>query len=199
MDSLEERDVFVTSVNAMIDKWGFDGFDIDLEGQSLGFSDIHVQNPGDVRHQYLIQAIALIMKNHFEEHGEKLLLTMAPETAYVQGGLSNASSKRGAYLPIIEAFKESIDMLNVQLYNSGSQFGLDGKIYNEGNADWILAMTEAVIQGFECKDSLGTFSGLPAHKVGVGLPACHSSDAVPHKEIEAALLYLIGELSLIHI
>jgi chitinase len=193
LDSLEERDIFVSSVNAMIDKWGFDGFDIDLEGQSLGFSDIHVQNPGDIRHQYLIQAIDLIMKNHLEKHGVKLLLTMAPETLYVQGGLSTSSFKRGAYLPIIEAFKESIDMLNVQLYNSGSQFGLDGKIYNEGNADWILAMTEAVIQGFECKDSLGTFSGLPAHKVGVGLPACHSSDAVPHKEIEAALLYLIGE------
>lgn len=193
LDSLEERDVFVSSVNAMIDKWGFDGLDIDLEGSSLGFTDIHVQNPGDVRQQYLIEAIGLIMKNHYEKHGVKLLLTMAPETLYVQGGLSTANPIRGAYLPIIEALRDSIDMLNVQLYNSGSQFGLDGKIYKQGNDDWILAMTEAVIQGFECKNDLGTYSGLPAHKVGVCLPGCVFSDTPPHKEMEAAMRYLIGE------
>lgn len=193
LDSLMERDIFVSSVNEMIDKWGFDGLDIDLEGASLGFTDIHVQNPGDVRQQYLIEAIGLIMKNHYEKHGVKLLLTMAPETLYVQGGLSTSSSKRGAYLPIIEALRDSIDMLNVQLYNSGSQFGLDGKIYNQGNADWILAMTEAVIRGFECKNDLGTYSGLPAHKVGVALPGAQSYDAVPHKEMEAAMRYLTGE------
>ena len=193
LDSAAERDIFVSSVNEMIDEWGFDGLDIDLEGASLGFTDIHVQNPGDVRQQYLIEAIGLIMKNHYEKHGVKLLLTMAPETLYVQGGLSTSSSKRGAYLPIIEALRDSIDMMNVQLYNSGSQFGLDGKIYNQGNVDWVLAMTEAVIQGFECKNDLGTYSGLPAHKVGVGLPGCHSSDAVPHKEMEAAMRYLTGE------
>ncbi|MBI34881.1 MAG: hypothetical protein CMP67_05905 [Flavobacteriales bacterium] len=193
LDSIEERDVFISSVNEMIDEWGFDGLDIDLEGASLGFNDIHVQNPGDVRHQYLIEAIGMIMKNHYEKHGVKLLLTMAPETLYVQGGLSTASVKRGAYLPLIETLRDSIDMLNVQLYNSGSQFGLDGLIYNQGNADWILAMTEAVIQGFECADSLGTYSGLPAYKVGVALPGCHSYDAVPHKEMEAAMRYLIGE------
>ncbi|MAS52453.1 MAG: hypothetical protein CMD20_04535 [Flavobacteriales bacterium] len=193
LDSAAERDIFVSSVNEMIDEWGFDGLDIDLEGASLGFTDIHVQNPGDVRQQYLIEAIGLIMKNHYEKHGVKLLLTMAPETLYVQGGLSTSSSKRGAYLPIIEALRDSIDMLNVQLYNSGSQFGLDGLIYNQGSADWILAMTDAVIQGFECKNNLGTYSGLPAYKVGVGLPGCHSSDAVPHKEMEAAMRYLIGE------
>ena len=48
LDSIEERDVFISSVNEMIDEWGFDGLDIDLEGASLGFNDIHVQNPGDI-------------------------------------------------------------------------------------------------------------------------------------------------------
>ena len=32
LDSLEEKDIFVSSVGAILDKWNFDGLDIDLEG-----------------------------------------------------------------------------------------------------------------------------------------------------------------------
>ena len=35
LDSAAERDIFVSSVNEMIDEWGFDGFDIDLELSSM--------------------------------------------------------------------------------------------------------------------------------------------------------------------
>ena len=156
LDSLAEKDVFVSSVNEIIDEWGLDGLDIDLEGSSLKFTDIHVQNIGDIRIQYMIDGIKEIMNNHYLKHGKKLLLTMAPETAYVQGGLSEwtvNNAHGGAYLPIIEALRDSIDMLNVQLYNSGSQYGLDGLIYSQGSANWVLAMTEAVIQGFTCKEN----------------------------------------------
>ena len=97
---------------------------------------------------------------------------------------------------MIEALKDSIDMLNVQLYNSGSQFGLDGPAggeFKQGNADFVLAMTEAVILGFTATGTIGTYSGFPSNKVGIGLPGCHSSDAVPHKELEQAMNYLIGK------
>ena len=196
LDSIQEKNVFVSSVNEMIDKWGFDGLDIDLEGASLQFNDIKIQTPGDIRIQYMIDGIKEIMNNHHVKHGKRLLLTMAPETAYVQGGMSNWTvtyAHGGAYLPIIEALKDSIDMLNVQLYNSGSQYGLDGEVYSQGSADWILSMTEAVIQGFECVGNIGKYNGIPSSKVGVALPGCHSDDAVPHKEMEAAMRYLIGE------
>jgi chitinase len=196
LDSLPEKELFVSSITHIIDTWGFDGLDIDLEGSSLSFNDIKVENSGDIRIQYMIDGISEIMANHYATHGKKLLLTMAPETNYVQGGLSNWSvnnSHGGAYLPIIEALSDSIDMLNVQLYNSGSQYGLNGTIYNQGTADWILAMTEVVIRGFEGVNGLGLYSGLPAKKVGVALPGCHSYDAVPHDEMEAAMRYLIGE------
>ena len=143
----------------------------------------------------MIDGIREIMANHYSTHGKTLLLTMAPETNYVQGGLSDwavNNAHGGAYLPIIEELADSIDMLNVQLYNSGTQYGLDGKVYKQGSADWILAMTEAVIVGFTANGSIGTYSGFPSSKIGVGLPGCHSSDAVPHLEIEKALRYLRG-------
>ena len=196
LDSLAEKEVFVSSINNMIDTWGFDGLDIDLEGSSLSFTDINIEDPGDIRMKYMIDGIREIMTNYYETHGKKLLLTMAPETNYVQGGLSSwavNNNHGGAYLPIIEALKDSIDMLNVQLYNSGTQYGLDGLIYKQGSISWILAMTETVIHGFKGYGDLGTFSGLPAHKVGVALPGCDSYDAVPHKEMEAAMRYLTGK------
>ena len=195
LDNLYEKTKFVSSVNAIVDNWGFDGIDIDLEGASLSFDDIKMKNSTDLRLKYMIDGIQEIMANHYTTHGKKLLLTMAPETNYVQGGLSNwavNNAHGGAYLPIIEELKDSIDMLNVQLYNSGTQYGLDGKIYAQGSADFILAMTEAVIKGFTPKGNIGTYNGFPSSKIGVGLPGCHSSDAVPHAEIEKAMAYLRG-------
>ena len=197
LTSESEKDIFVTSVSAIIDEWGFDGVDIDLEGESLNFTDINVANPGDVRQNLLITGIREILANHQTNHSKKLLLTMAPETIYVQGALSQwAGDYRGAYLPIVEALKDDIDMLNVQLYNSGSMYGLDGQsggAFSQGNADFVVAMTEAVIMGFIATGDIGTYSGMPASKVGVGLPGCHSYDAVESTELEAAIKYLTGK------
>ena len=197
LDSLAEKNAFVASMNAMVDYWGFDGIDIDLEGSSLNFDNINVQSPGDQRQQLMITAIKEIMHNHWTTHNKKLILTMAPETIYVQGALSKWAGKyKGAYLPIIEALRDSIDMLNVQLYNSGSMYSLDGQAggeFTQGNADFVLAMTEAVITGFTATSDIGDYSGFDASKIGVALPGCHSSDAVPHKELEQAIKYLMGK------
>lgn len=196
LDSLVEKEVFVTSVNKIVDDWGFDGIDIDLEGTSLKFNSINIPNPGDIRQQYMIDAIKEIMANYRTTHNKKLLLTMAPETVYVQGGLSDwavTNAHGGAYLPMIEALSDSIDMLNVQLYNSGSMFGLDGRVYEQSSADFVVAMTEAVIKGYTSKGNIGTFSGFPASKVGVGLPGCNGYGYVQPQELEAAMKYLTGK------
>jgi chitinase len=76
----------------------------------------------------------------------------------------------GGYLPIIDALRDSLDVLQVQLYNSGSMYGVDNNVYNSGTADFITSQTEAVIYGFNTAG--GAFNGLPANKVAVGLPAC---------------------------
>lgn len=129
-----------------------------------------ISAPGNIAQINLIDAIKQIMANYRATHPQKLLLTMAPETAFVQGGQSGFGSIWGGYLPIIHALRDSLDLLQVQLYNSGSMYGIDSKIYTQGSADFILAMTEAVIQGFNT--SGGMFTGLPASKIAVGLPAC---------------------------
>lgn len=118
---------------------------------------------------------------------------MAPETAYVTGGMSAYGGIWGGYLPIINALRDSIDMLQMQLYNSGSMYGIDGAIYTQGNADFIVAMTEAVIQGFNTGG--GFFQGLHAHKIAVGLPACGNAAGggfVNDATVKSAIDYIRG-------
>ncbi len=170
LNNFAERDSFISSMNQIINTYGFDGIDIDFEGSSILVTGGTISSPTDPIIINLIYAIKHIMNDYYTANNKRLLLTMAPETAFVQGGLSAFGGIWGAYLPIIDALRDSIEILHVQLYNSGSMFGVDGNVYTQGTADFIIAMTEAVIQGFNT--TIGTFYGLPASKIAIGLPAC---------------------------
>lgn len=170
LDNVAERDVFVASMLQILYDYGFDGMDIDLEGSSLFVTGGSITAPVDPPIVHLIEAVRQIMGSFHSATGRRLMLTMAPETAFVQGGQSAYSGVWGAYLPVIHALRDSIEILHVQLYNSGTMYGIDGKIYTQGTADFILAMCEAVIQGFATQG--GYFGGLPASRIAVGLPAC---------------------------
>ncbi|HXV98806.1 MAG TPA: glycosyl hydrolase family 18 protein, partial [Anaerolineae bacterium] len=195
LSNANERDVFISSMNGIINYYGFDGLDIDVEGGSLSVtSGTTISNPTDAPVVNMIAAIKAIMANYANGYGRKMVLTMAPETAYVQGGMSNYSGLWGAYLPLIHALRDSIDMLNVQLYNSGTMYGIDGRIYSQGTADFIVSQTEAVIRGFQTNG--GYFTGLPAEKVGIGLPACSNAAGggyVAPATVLAAANYLLGK------
>ena len=189
-----ERDTFIVRMNGIINTYGFNGIDIDLEGSSLSLTGGTIANPTTPAITRMIFAIKQIMANYHQAKGKKLLLTMAPETAFVQGGMSAYTGIWGAYLPVIHALRDSLDMLNVQLYNSGSMYGIDGNIYTQGTADFIVAMTEAVIKGFNTAG--GFFQGLPASKVGIGLPACINAAGGGFTDtatVRAAANYLLGE------
>lgn len=193
LDDANERDIFVTSMTNIIETYGFDGIDIDLESSSLLISGGTISDPIDPPIINMITAIEEIMADYFMTHDKKLLLTMAPETAYVQGGQSNFSDFWGAYLPLIDALRDSIDLMMVQLYNSGTMFGIDGNIYTQATTDFIVAMTEASIEGFNTNG--GFFNGLPANKIIVALPACESaagSGFTDPVSVQNAMLYLKG-------
>ena len=189
-----ERDQFVYLTMSMLLTWGVDGLDIDLEGSSISTTGGTIEQPVDSTMIRLIDALQEIMVEYRQETGNKLFLTMAPETACVQGGQSAYGGIWGAYLPIIDALRDSLDILQVQLYNSGSMFGLDGVIYEQGTADFIVSQTEAVIQGFNTGG--GFFNGLPPEKVAVALPACVSAAGGGYTDtatVRAAVEYLLGE------
>lgn len=190
----ENKGAFVNTLNEIIGIYGFDGIDIDIEhGSSILINGGTIASPNNISQVNLIDAIKEIMENYRAAYNKKLFLTMAPETAYVQGGQSAFGSIWGGYLPIIDALRDSIDILHVQLYNSGTMFGIDGNIYTQGTADFIVACTEAAIQGFNTAG--GMFEGLPASKVAVGLPSCESAAGggfVDSATVKSAIDYLRG-------
>jgi len=194
LDNDSERDAFISSMGAIINTYGFDGLDIDLEGSSLAVHGGTINNPVDVPVINLIYAIKQIMANYHVLHAKKLILTMAPETAFVQGGLAAYTGLWGAYLPVIQALRDSLDILHVQLYNSGGTFGLNFVEYYQSTADFIVALTEASIKGFNTAG--GTYLGLPASKVAVGLPACPLAAGGGFTDtatVRGAMNYLMGK------
>ncbi|HSZ24607.1 MAG TPA: glycosyl hydrolase family 18 protein, partial [Cytophagaceae bacterium] len=185
LNSVAEKNTFISSVNAILATYSnkFDGIDLDFETSSMNFGTggtaWTITSPSTSQN-YLISAIQSIMTTYQTNTSKKMILTMAPETAYVQGGLSTwdvANVNGGSMLPIINALSSQIDLVFVQLYNSGSMLGLDGGTYSESTTigDFVTSMTEAVIKGFTGVSGIGTYAGLPASKVAVGVPATSNS------------------------
>jgi chitinase len=192
-----ERQEFVDSVTAILQQYNLDGLDVDFEGQSVhvdrGDSDFtHPTTPVIVN---LISALRTIRTNI----GSRFLLTMAPETFFVQvgyqfyGGTSNGDTRTGAYLPVIHGVRDILTLLHVQDYNSGSVTALDNQFYAMGNADFLVAMTDMLLAGFPVANTGKTFPPLRPDQVALGMPA--NTNAAngwqPPPEVQRALNYLI--------
>jgi chitinase len=188
-----QKTAFVNSMTQILNTYPFDGIDIDIEhGSSILASGGTIAQPVAASVVNLIDAVKQIMVNFRSTYRRKMCLTFSPETAYVQGGQSGYSGIWGGYLPILHALRDSTDYLQVQLYNSGSMYGINQQIYYQGTADFITAMTEAVIKGFNTNG--GFFTGYPASKVVVSLPACSlaAGGYIPPATVQAAMKYLCG-------
>ena len=193
-----ERQQFVDSVTSIIRQYGLDGLDVDFEGQSVHVNpgDADITNPTTPVIVNLISALRQIRQNI----GSNFILTMAPETFFVQvgyqfyGGTSNGDSRTGAYLPVIHGVRDILTLIHVQHYNTGSVTALDGQFYNSGNADFHVAMAEMLMTGFPVANTGRTFPGLRPDQVAIGLPAnvnAAGSGYTAPAEVQRALNYLI--------
>src|SRR5256714_1951900 len=178
LTSTGARDTFVRSVSAIIDKYGLDGLDIDFEGHSLFLNtgDTDFRNPTTPVIVNLISALRSLKARY----GAKFVLTMAPETFFVQlgyqfygsGPFGRPDPRAGSYLPVIHALRNDLTVLHVQDYNSGPIMGLDDQFHNIGNADFHIAMTDMLVAGFPvAKNTNNVFPGLRPDQVAFGLPA----------------------------
>jgi chitinase len=192
-----ERDQFVNSVTSIIRQYGLDGLDVDFEGQSVHVNagDSNFLSPTTPVIVNLIAALRQIRANI----GSGFVLTMAPETFFVQvgfqfyGGVSGGDQRTGAYLPVIQGVRDILTLLHVQDYNSGPVTALDGRFYNMGNADFHVAMTEMLMTGFTVSSTGRFFTGLRPDQVAIGLPANVNAGNgwTPVPEVQRALNYLV--------
>ena len=191
------KEKFVKSICDLVDKYGFDGLDIDLEsGISLQASDTDFKNPKTPQIVNLISGVREIS----DKYGSNFIISMAPETAYVQGGITAYGNIWGAYLPIIYGLRDKLTYIHVQHYNAGGNQGLDGVTYTQGTADYEVAMAEMLLYGFPIAgNSNNMFPALREDQVMIGLPATQaaapSGGYINPTEMKKALDYLIKGIS----
>lgn len=190
------RDTFVSSVSRIIDEYGLDGLDIDFEGHSLSLAtgDTDFRNPTSPVVVNLISALKTLKARY----GSGFVLTMAPETFFVQlgyqfygsGPFGGQDPRAGAYLPVIHALRDDLTLLHVQHYNSGPIMGLDNQYHTMGNADFHISMTDMLLTGFPVAGNAERFfPALRPDQVAIGLPATTTAGNghTPPAEVTKAL------------
>ncbi|WP_433919417.1 glycoside hydrolase family 18 protein [Streptomyces canus] len=132
---------FANSVYALMQTYGFDGVDIDLEN--------------GLNATYMSQALRSLSA----KAGSGLILTMAPQTIDMQ-------STSNAYFQTALNVKDILTVVNMQYYNSGSMLGCDGKVYSQGSVDFLTALACIQLEGGLSPSQVGL--GLPASTSGAG-------------------------------
>ncbi|GHH16401.1 chitinase [Streptomyces lanatus] len=190
------RDTFVSSVSKIIDEYGLDGLDIDFEGHSLSLNadDTDFKNPKTPVIVNLISALKTLKA----KYGDDFVLTMAPETFFVQlgyqyygtGQWGGQDPRAGAYLPVIHALRDDLTLLHVQDYNSGPIMGLDNQYHSMGGADFHIAMTDMLLTGFPVAgNASNVFPPLRPDQIAIGMPASTNAGNghVPPAEVTKTL------------
>lgn len=152
---------FVNSTAAIINEYGFDGVDIDLES---GAGVMH----GAPVISNMVSAIKQLNAMYPD-----LYVSMAPEHPYVQGGYVAYTGIWGAYLPMIDQLRNELDLLHVQLYNNGAlATPYAAQPYQAGTVDMMVASARMLIEGFPLANgTAGNFAGLRPDQVALGLPS----------------------------
>lgn len=172
----DDARLFARSLAKLVREYGFDGVDINLEGESLHLDpgDLDFRNPKTRRVVLLIDAIRELDR----QIGRDKIITMTPETQYVVAGYKAYGEKSGGYLPVLHALRDIIDWVQMQYYNAGTKLAYSGRgaehdvIVKAGTPDFVVALAEMLILGFPVgQDPSRYFPGLGAEKVVIGLPA----------------------------
>jgi chitinase len=188
-----DRQNFINSVSNLVTQYGFNGIDIDLEGGSVALNggDVDFRNPTTPKIRNLISATRAIA----DRFGPDFVLSMAPETFYVQVGYQAYGNAAGAYLPLIHGLRDKLTFIHVQHYNTGTVAALDGQVYASGTADFQVAMAEMLLQGFPVGGNPNLFfPGLRDDQVAIGLPSsppAAGSGYTPPAEVAKAINYLV--------
>lgn len=142
-------DAFASSLITMIDKFGFEGVDIDFEGASVSGTD------------YIAGALRKV-HDHF---GDNFIITMAPETYYMQADRGEAKDITTAYWRLAMKIKDILTCVHPQFYNSGTMIGYGGVVASYPSPDFITSLSSLYLE-----------NGLRPEQLAFGVP-CTSSAA----------------------
>ncbi|WP_287867567.1 immunoglobulin-like domain-containing protein [Aeromonas sp.] len=147
-----QEQAFADEIIRLVETYGFDGLDIDLEQSAITAAN----------NQTVVPAALRLVKDHYRAQGKNFLITMAPEFPYL--------TANGLYTPYLRALEGYYDWINPQFYNQGG----DG-IWIDG-IGWIAQNNDALKEEFiyYIADSLinGTrgYYKIPHDKLVFGIP-----------------------------
>lgn len=130
---------FANDVKGLINSYGFDGVDIDLE------NGINAGPMGSA------------LRSIHAAGGK--VITMAPQTVDMQ-------STQTGYFQLALAVKDILTVVNMQYYNSGTMLGCDQQVYSQSTVNFLTALSCIQLQGGLRPDQVGL--GLPASPSGAG-------------------------------
>jgi chitinase len=133
---------FANSVYSLMQTYGFDGVDIDLEN--------------GVNPTYMASALRSLRS----KAGANLIITMAPQTIDMQ-------SPQSSYFALALNIKDILTVVHTQFYNSGSMLGCDNnQAYSQGSVNFIVALACIQLQNGLRPDQVAI--GLPATSSAAG-------------------------------
>lgn len=148
-----QEEALAYEIIRLVETYGFDGLDIDLEQTAILAGD----------NITVIPAALKMVKDHYREEGKNFIITMAPEFPYLRTGAS--------YEKYAQALDGYYDIISPQLYNQAG----DGLWVEEINT-WLTQNNDALKEEFlyYMADSFihGTrgFIQAPADKLVLGIP-----------------------------
>ncbi len=117
---------FIASMESMMAQYGFDGFDFDIEfGLDKGVGGT-IDNPGGD-----IAVLADIINQMHTLHPE-VMLTLAPQTVNISA-TSSFGGQNANYSALVMQAAPALTWVGIQIYNSGTIYGIDGNIYTPSN------------------------------------------------------------------
>ncbi|CCG86317.1 Chitinase [Erwinia piriflorinigrans CFBP 5888] len=149
-----QEEALAVEIIRLVETYGFDGLDIDLEQSAIIAKD----------NQTVLPAALRLVKDHYRKEGKHFIISMAPEFPYLRTG-----SHYAAYISALEGY---YDFIAPQFYNQGG----DGLWIDETNEwltqnndnrkeDFLYYLTDSIINGTR------GFIQIPNDKFAIGLPS----------------------------
>jgi len=175
--SMSDERALVDRIIYLVETYGFDGLDIDLEQAAITAKE----------NQLVIPSALKKVKEYYSREGKNFIISMAPEFPYLRDGNS--------YVPYITSLEGYYDFVAPQFYNQGADGvwvqEVGGNLTQNNDAvkeDFLYYLTESIVTG-----SRG-YTKIPHEKFVIGLPsnndAANNGYVIDSNAVKQALIRL---------